>query len=127
MKLCKLVMFLTFFNSPISSFATRRTGRLERDTIDDQDTTKTPTLFQTKAKKVAVDAIDSKDEEHDPYHHLEKHIRSLSKISHPSKWSKHEVTDVTNLFPCLEPDSPVSECDKPSSFRYLKKNIIWIR
>ena len=116
-----MFFIFTLFYEPLSSFGIGRTGRFERDT-NEEETTKTPTLFQTKTKTVPDLSNESQKDQHDdPFHYLENHFRSLRQIFHPKKDSKHGITDVTNLFACLEPDSPISGCDKPTSFRYFCK------
>jgi len=53
----------------------------------------------------------------DAYDHLEKHIHSLKKMSHSKKDLTREITGVTNLFACLEPDSAHNDCSKIKSFK----------
>ena len=112
-------MFLILFilnEYQINSFGTGRTGRLERDTEIEEDTT-VPTLFKKNTTPVPDELSENESENHDAYNHLEKHINSLKKITRPTKATRTEITKVQNLFACLEPESQYAECSKIGSFK----------
>ena len=116
MKIFKLIFVMALIFLPISSFGKGRTGRSEREASDGTTTERpTPSLFQTKTSTVKDHLNENQNAEQDVFQHLEKHIKSLRQMSHPGRDSKHEITDVINLFACLEPNSPYSSCDKMHS------------
>ena len=105
-----LIFFFTIFVNPISLFGTGRTGRTRRET-----NTENPSLFKQNKDPVTEEMPDS--DAHDAYHHLEKHIHSLKKLSRSNKDQRIEISEVNNLFACLEFDSPYSDCSKIESFK----------